>query len=195
MNCINNIIIKADEAYNNTVKFGDIEVVVNSTIESAEHVNRIVEVISAPKDTILKSGDKVVIHHNVLKLRNGVGGMLVQSDYLIKDNLYFVPFDLVYAYKRGEEDWRAITPHVFIKPIDFEFDENESSLTLNKKEYSYKGKVKNRGIVKYLNEELEEYGVKVGDEIYFTDDSEYEFKINDEVLYLMRNVDVLAVIH
>ena len=41
------------------------------------------------------------------------------------------------------------------------------------------------GIIKYINKELEELGLQVGDEIAYQPDSEYEFIIDDEVLYRM----------
>ena len=41
------------------------------------------------------------------------------------------------------------------------------------------------GVVKYNNEELKKLGVKVGDEVSFTPESEYEFYVEDEKLYRM----------
>ena len=41
------------------------------------------------------------------------------------------------------------------------------------------------GIVKYNNQELKNLGVRVGDEVSFTPESEYEFYVEDEKLYRM----------
>ena len=191
MKCINNIIIESEEAYKNSIELSNgSELVINSTIESVEHINRIGTVVSAPKSTILKKGDEVIVHHNIMRLRNGTDHKVVQSDYYIKNNLYFVPFTEVYAYKR-KGDWIVLDPYVFVKPIKFEFQE-ESKFVLNIKEYSYKGNKKNKGIIKYINKQLKELGVKQGDEVVFSKDSEYEFKIDDEVYYLMNTNDILA---
>ena len=50
-----------------------------------------------------------------------------------------------------------------------------------------------RGIVKYINDELIEKGVKVGDEVLYEPNSEYEFVVDDEKLYRMftRNITVV----
>ena len=50
-----------------------------------------------------------------------------------------------------------------------------------------------RGIVKYINNELIEKGVKVGDEVLYEPNSEYEFVVDDEKLYRMftRNITVV----
>ena len=41
------------------------------------------------------------------------------------------------------------------------------------------------GFVKKKKEELKKLGVKVGDEVSFTPESEYEFYVEDEKLYRM----------
>jgi len=41
------------------------------------------------------------------------------------------------------------------------------------------------GVIKYNNKQLEELGVKEGDKICFTPDSEYEFYVDNEKLYRM----------
>ena len=50
-----------------------------------------------------------------------------------------------------------------------------------------------RGVVKHPSERLSEMGVKVGDKIVFTKNSEYDMDINGEELLRMRDIDILAV--
>jgi co-chaperonin GroES (HSP10) len=186
---INYIIVEIDEAYKNEID----GIIVNSTIESVAHINRIAKVVEAPSFTILRKGDDVVVHHNMFRLRNGMRGQRVQSDYHIEDNKYFIPFTEVYMYRRGGE-WNAIRPFVFLKPVDFE-EEVSNGFTITKTDSnSHKGKKKLRGIVKYLNDELEAQGVKVGDEVLFSYFSEYEFNIDGETLYKMSTKDILAIL-
>ena len=69
------VIVETDSAYNNEKKITeDISIVVNTTIESVEHINRKGKVIASPSFTILKEGDEVILHHNIFRLRNGVKG-------------------------------------------------------------------------------------------------------------------------
>jgi len=50
------------------------------------------------------------------------------------------------------------------------------------------------GIVKYINQELLDLGVKVGDEISFQPESEYEFTIEGEKLYRMFTNNITMVL-
>ena len=187
---INYIIVEIDEAYKNEID----GIVVNSTIESIAHINRVARVLEAPSFTILKEGDEVVVHHNMFRLRNGIRGKKVQSDYHLKDNIYYIPLTQVFMYKRDGGDWQAIRPYVFVKPVEFEDRvENGVTITANDKN-SYKGRKRLRGIIKFPNDELLAQGVKVGDEIVFSYYSEYEFNINGETLYKMSTKDILAVL-
>ena len=190
MKTINYIIVEIDEAYKNEVD----GIIVNSTIESVAHINRIAKVVEAPSFTILKKGDEVIVHHNMFRMRNGMKGKKVKSDYYIEDNKYFIPLTLVFGYRRDGGDWQAIRPFVFVKPIEFE-ETNAGGFTITRAESnSHNGKKKLRGTVKFPNDELLAQGVKVGDEVLFSDYSEYEFLIEGEILYKMSTNDILAVI-
>ena len=63
MNALYDFIVKpVGEKYNNTIKVGDKDLVVNTKIENWKFVNRIAEVIQTPLelDTGVKVGDKVI---------------------------------------------------------------------------------------------------------------------------------------
>ena len=195
MNTINYVIVKTANEYNNTKKITeDITLIINSTIEAVDRINRVVEIVSAPKFTVLQEGDEIVIHHNILRNRNGQQGGQVGSDYYIKDDLYFIPLTEIFAYKRDGK-WNALDPFVFVKPIKYKtYEKGSSLLVVSMKESSHKGYVKRRGVMCFPNKELQSYGVKEGDVITFSADSEYEFEIEGEIYYKMMTKDVLAVI-
>lgn len=48
------------------------------------------------------------------------------------------------------------------------------------------------GYVRHLNKELKELGVKKGDEVVFSENSEYDMDIMGKKLMRMRNFDILA---
>ena len=68
-----------------------------------------------------------------------------------------------------------LVKNCFIKPLD-------AQDTFIKKGVKYEPL---KGIVKYINKELEVYGVQEGDEVSFQPESEYEFRVDDEILYRM----------
>ena len=187
MESLNYIIVELVEpAYNNEVKVGTGQsVIVNSSIEDVSFISREATVISAPPFTILKPGDKVITHHNIFRHRYSNRGNLIDSNYLLKDNTYYIPLTEIFMYKRSEE-WEALDPYCFIKPIE-EVEEGEF---INSLEDSYKGKVCNVGTVKYINKSLKEQGINPGDKILFSDYSEYEFTIDGELLYKMSTRDI-----
>lgn len=188
MSTLNYLIVELDEAYNNEVEvLEDQSLIVNSTIESVAHISRTAKVIEAPDFVILQQGDEVVVHHNIFRLRNNTKGNLTQSNYHLEGNKYFVPLTEVFMYKR-DSDWICLEPYVFIKPIELR---EEESLLLGVKD-EYKGREHQKGIIAFNNKQLLDQGVKVGDEIVFSRNSEYEFTIDGELYYKMRTKDILA---
>lgn len=167
--------------YNNTKQIGEVELIINTSIEEAEDVNRNGIVIALPLDYKgdIKVGDEVIIHHNIFRITYNDKGIARQSDFHIKDNLFFVDADLVYLIVRNGKKI-AIDDHVFIKPIkevDNWFGEIEKERV---------------GIVKFANEKLISQGITEGDEIGFYKDCEYPFEIDNEKLYLMKNHRILV---
>jgi co-chaperonin GroES (HSP10) len=193
MKSVNYFIVEIDKAYENEVELstGD-SLIINSTIESVEHINRVATIVAAPSFTVLKAGDKVVVHHNIFRLRNDVKGNIAQSNFHIEGNTYFVPLTEVFMVKSfGDSDWRAMNPYCFVKPID---KEEELGFSLSISEGSYKGKQEGVGIMCYPNEDLTAQGVKMGDEVKFTANSEYEFNIDGVLYYKMSTRDITAVL-
>jgi co-chaperonin GroES (HSP10) len=194
MKALDYIIIESDQQYNNEalLKNGT-SLVINTKTESVSNINRVGKVVSVPSGLTIKEGDLLLFHHNILRKVNDHRGEVMQSNFIIKDNLFFVPLDMVFMYKRGDDDWKALTPFCFIKPIKEKVPETKSKLIIP--EYmsvGFKGRRENRGIVKYGNSVLTDWGVKEGDEIIFKDYREYEFDIDGEILYKMASKDVLA---
>jgi len=185
------VIVEVDESYINEVEVaGGLKLTVNTTIESIEHINRKARIISAPAFTPLKEGDYIIMHHNICRLRNGVKGELIRSNYHLKENQYFVPLTEIFMYKRPDEYWEALAPFVFVKPIVHEGI--KSSLHIIDSTAAHNGMVRNIGYIKYGNKLLDDYGFVKGDKILFSNDSEYEFCIEGELLYKMSFKDILG---
>lgn len=183
MKAIHYLIIEVDSAYENEEQ----NIIVNSTIENVDFVNRIARVISSPKGTILEKGDEVIVHHNILRLRNNVKGGVQASNYFLEGNKYFVPLTEVFMYRRGG-DWIPIEPYVFVKPIEVN---TNKGFDLSLSESSHKGMIKRKGILSHPNRVLLEQGAKKGDIVRFSEYSEYEFNIEGVVYYKMSHNDIL----
>jgi len=184
----NFVIVEADENYNNSV--GDI--IINTSVENVENINRVVKVIVAPEYTKLQKGDLVLVHHNILRIQNDISGIERKSMFHIEGNKYWVPLTEVLMYKSSDdsEGWMSIDPFVFIKAVKVE-DFKVGNYLINGATDSYKGKEKLNGTVSFTNEELKHKGVYKGDRVYFTEYSQHEFKIGGDIHYKMKTNDIL----
>lgn len=192
MNAVNYLIVELEEAYNNEdiVSTGD-SVIVNSTIEKVEHVNRIATVKSAPSFIILQEGDQVIVHHNIFRLRNDIKGNVAESNYHIEDNIYYVPLTEIFMFKRGDMDWQPILPFCFVEPIE---KEEVEGFDLSASESTFKGRLKQKGIITFPNDDLIAQGIKKGDTVMFSKFSEYEFMIDGKIYYKMKTNDIFGVV-
>ena len=148
-----------------------------SSIEDAKFVSRIAIVTSVPlfyKGEI-EAGDIVVIHHNIFREFYNHNGKVANSPNYINyegRDLFLVNPDLIYLYSKGEK-WEANEDYCFIRPIK-EIDKWSKTERL----------VELKGEVVYSNT------VEVGKIIGFTPHSEYEFEIDEETLYRMKDSDI-----
>lgn len=182
---VNCVIVEIDDLYNNT----EDKIIINDSIENVENINREAKVISAPSFTILKSGDKIIAHHNIFRKKYNTDGHQINSNFWIEDNKYFVPLTEIFMYNRDSE-WKAISPFCFIKPIKM----NQSDLGFNLSDNTYKGNIKNIGIVEYSNPDLEQINIIKGTKVLFSKNSEYEFKIDNQIYYKMITKDILGIV-
>ena len=161
------VITPKGERYNNTKKFGDKELVVNTDIYNHEHVNREAIVISIPTvgGTDIKPGDTVITHFNVFRRWNDVRGRERNSRSYFNENTYIINFDQIFLYKRNK-NWQAPKGYCFVQPIkktdQFDMDLERPLV----------------GIVKYSDGT-----VNIGDLIGYKPKTQCEFIIDGVKLY------------
>ena len=178
MNSLYDYIIEPiGERYNNEIKVDKKSLILNTKIESFKIVNKVAKVISIPKayNLPIKVGDVVYVHHNVFRKFYNMKGKQQNSRSYFKDNLYFCSPDQIYLYNNGSN--KAFLDRCFIKPL--------SSNKLGQKV------VNNLGILKYGNDQLISLGINEGDLVSFPDLRQWEFVIDEELLYCMKSKDIL----
>lgn len=173
MRSIFTFIIEPKEGrYNNKKKVNNKELILNSVIANHEYISRNAIVLETPSaiKTNIKAGDEVIVHHNIFRRYHDVHGNEVDSSNYIEGNKFFCTPDQVFLYKRNR-DWQAPSGYCFVKPIKSidEFDTNTERPLI--------------GVLKYADKELENNGIKAGDLVGFTPDSEYEFTVEGERMY------------
>jgi len=156
--------------YKNTKRISDKELILNTGISNHQYVNREAKVLNTPilVKTDIKTGDTIVVHHNVFRRWYNQHGIEKNSKSYINKNIYAVKEDQIFAYKRNNK-WCALKGYCFVKPIKsydkFSIDKEQSLV----------------GIMRYCDDNLK--NIKAGDLIGFTPNSKYEFIIDGERLY------------
>ena len=162
--------------YNNTKEIGGLEFITSTSEEEVAASNREAEVIAVPLNYKgeIEPGDTLLVHHNVFKFYNDMKGRRQSGRSFFKEDLFFIEDEQFYMYKKNNK-WNAHGRNCFVKPLPVK----ESFL---KKRGKYEPLM---GTVKYINKELAVFGVEEGDEVSFQPESEYEFRVDGEVLYRM----------
>ena len=168
MKSVYNFVVKPiGKRYNNVKKVGDKELIINTEIFNHQYVNRQATVISKPiiGDTDIDVGSDVVLHHNVFRRWHNVKGIEKNSKSYFNEDTYIVQPDQIFLYKKFWQ-WHSPKGFCWVKPIK------------NKDKYANSETQENIGIIKYTDGSF-----KVNDLVGFTPISNYEFVIDNELLY------------
>ena len=168
MKSVYNFVVKPiGKRYNNVKKVGDKELIVNTEIFNHQYVNRQATVISKPiiGDTDIDIGSDVILHHNVFRRWHNVKGIEKNSKSYFNEDTYIVQPDQIFLYKKFWQ-WHSPKGFCWVKPI------------INKDKYANSETQENIGIVKYTDGSF-----KTKDLVGFTPISNYEFVIDNELLY------------
>jgi hypothetical protein len=168
MRSVYNFVVKPiGKRYNNVKKVEDKELIVNTEIFNHQYVNRQATVISKPiiGDTDIDIGSDVILHHNVFRRWHNVKGIEKNSKSYFNEDTYIVQPDQIFLYKKFWQ-WHSPKGFCWVKPIK------------NKDKYANSETQENIGIIKYTDGSF-----KVNDLVGFTPISNYEFVIDNELLY------------
>ena len=175
-----------NKRYDNTKYLGEVELVTSVSEEDHMSSNRLAIVKELPLDYKgdVKPGDTLLVHHNVFKFYNDMKGKRKSGKSYFKEDLFFIDEDQFFMYKNNDT-WKAHGKYCFVKPIL-----TEDSVILKNTKYEPL-----QGIVKYNNEQLRKLGVKKGDKVIFTPNSEYEFEVYGELLYRMVAIKITTILN
>jgi hypothetical protein len=165
-----------ERRYDNTKIMGDVEVVTSTSEENHPAANRFAVVKEVPLeyDGPIKTGDILLVHHNVFKFYNDISGKRRSGKSHLWEELFLIDNDQFFMYKQNDK-WHPHNRYCFVKPVPPE----DSSIFRPTSEEPL------MGIMKYPNEYLLKEGVVEGTKVSFTPDSEYEFIVDGEKLYRM----------
>lgn len=173
------IVSPINARYNNEVKVGNKDLIINTEIFNHQFINREAKVICTPiaVPTPVEAGDTVLIHHNVFRRWHDVRGIEKNSASYISEDKYSCAPDQVYAYKRNDT-WQALPGYCFVKPIK------------NKDKFAASSENELVGFLLYDNRQLNELGVKAGDLVGISKFSQFEFIIDGHRVYRAKTNDI-----
>ena len=162
--------------YDNTKDIGVTDFIVSTSEEDHKFSNRYADVIELPigYSGPISIGDTLLVHHNAFKYYNDMRGRQKSGKSFFKDDLFFIDTDQFFMYKKGSA-WNAYDKYCFVRPI------SATEYYIEK----FCAEEPLMGQMVYPNEYLLGKGIKEGDYICFSPDSEYEFTIEGEKLYRM----------
>jgi len=160
--------------YSNTTNIGGMDFITSTSEENHHASNREAIVVETPinYNGPIKIGDTLLVHHNVFKFYNDIKGRRKSGKSFLKDDLFLVDNDQFYLYKQNNK-WHSHDRYCFVKPID----KLDSFI-----EKSFKNEPL-MGEVVYPNTYLKSNNIKKGDRVCYTPDSEYEFKVDGEIMF------------
>ena len=163
--------------YDNTKSYGDKELIISVSEEDHTVANRFAKVINLPIGYTgdISIGDTVLVHHNVFKYYNDIYGRQKSGRSWLKDDLFLVDEFQFFLYKKNNE-WKAYDKYCFVKPIA-----KKQSYIIG----SGVNKEPLQGELVYINNQLKDLGLSVGDTVCFEPHSEYSFNIDGQDLYRM----------
>ena len=172
-----------NKRYSNSKTFDGHELILSSSKEDHTTTNRQAVVLAVPMyyNGPIEPGDVVIVHHNVFRLYYDMKGREKSSWSFLRDNTFLVSTDELFMYRKPNQDWKAPSPYCFVQPVK---EDNSELLTTDVNKELH-------GVLVYKND-AQNY-LSEGDEIIFTPDSEYEFKIDDRILYRMRTQNICLV--
>tara|TARA_B100000768_G_scaffold92412_1_gene86396 strand:- start:18706 stop:19281 length:576 start_codon:yes stop_codon:yes gene_type:complete len=169
--------------YDNVKTIEGLEIILDTSEESASFSNREAVVLSTPINYIgpITKGDTLLVHHNVFKYYNDMYGRRQSGKSFFKDNKFFIDETQYYMYKNNSK-WYAVEPFCFVAPLP-------ATETYIYKPFSDEPLM---GVMEYTCDSIEKHGIKKGDIVTFMPDSEYEFKFNEQKLYRIRSKNIIA---
>ncbi len=190
MRPLSNFVVYVPKKVNETKKIGDVEIYIETKFNEFEHRVMEGEVVGIPEKykTQVAVGDTLYFHHHVvitpqvLDEKNDLyqvnyspdGGHATQS-YIVK--------------KKDTDEIIALDDWVFLDPIKPEPKLKSDILEL----VSFEEEVNYKGKIMYASDKIKDLGLKIGDVVWFTKNSDYEMQIDDKKLWrvLIQNLTIV----
>lgn len=175
--------LSTEKPVNDTFKIGDQELYLDTTYEPEWHVNQEAYVHEVPlipefpKHKIEK-GEKAIVHHNIPTFDQR------QVTYADGKNIFWAHQTEIFCTISEDGEIKMQEPWILVKPKN---KPKSSSVIITLDE---EGEWERHGELVHLNDSSYEMGMKEGDHIYYSKNSDYRIEVEGETYFRMRNDDV-----
>lgn len=184
---VRDFLIQEKDTFKSEHKTKNGSILLSSVMEDAFQQKKSSKVIAKPivdSGHDIEVGDEIFFKHTVLRHSWLEADKKTYSQFMvdINEDIYRVPVDMVWAYKKGD-DFFVTDDWVVVKPKVEEDEVRPSGIIMP----GFGKEVPQFGEITHIGKKLEEAGYKVGDSIVWDKNSEYEVDINNEKRYRMRH--------
>ena len=180
--------VKVEKTTEDTVDINGTELIIDTSYDPMKLARQHGVVVETPTafskgvKLDVKEGDTVYCHHFLVEKENEV-------KFYEQDLVYKIHWSDVYCRERNGKLKMLHYWNFVEQKMENEEDFKTESGLITK---PYMEEIKLHGYIRHMNDWMKKQGIKEGNEVVFSENSEYDMNIMGKKLMRMRNFDILA---
>lgn len=190
MRMLENFLVRLPKRFKDTIKVNGQELYLDPKFDEFQHRVMQGEVVSVPMryEKVAEPGDTLYFHHHVV-MDKGQGLRYNDEEIFIVRYHPDTPYASQAFAVKDEDGIRVLSQWVLLEPIAEDNQLKSDTIQI----ITFEEEENKRGKIAFINETLEEAGLRVGDTVGFSKNSDYEIEIEGKKYWRMRFDDLLYV--
>ena len=190
MRMLENFLVRLPKRFKDTIKVNGQELYLDPKFDEFQHRVMQGEVVSVPMryEKVAEPGDTLYFHHHVV-MDKGQGLRYNDEEIFIVRYHPDTPYASQAFAVKDEGGIRVLSQWVLLEPIAEDNQLKSDTIQI----ITFEEEENKRGKIAFINETLEEAGLRVGDTVGFSKNSDYEIEIEGKKYWRMRFDDLLYV--
>lgn len=187
---LENFLVRLPKRFKDTIKVNGQELYLDPKFDEFQHRVMQGEVVSVPMryEKVAEPGDTLYFHHHVV-MDKGQGLRYNDEEIFIVRYHPDTPYASQAFAVKDEGGIRVLSQWVLLEPIAEDNQLKSDTIQI----ITFEEEENKRGKIAFINETLEEAGLRVGDTVGFSKNSDYEIEIEGKKYWRMRFDDLLYV--
>ena len=187
---LENFLVRLPKRFKDTIKVNGQELYLDPKFDEFQHRVMQGEVVSVPMryEKVAEPGDTLYFHHHVV-MDKGQGLRYNDEEIFIVRYHPDTPYASQAFAVKDEDGIRVLSQWVLLEPIAEDNQLKSDTIQI----ITFEEEENKRGKIAFINETLEEAGLRVGDTVGFSKNSDYEIEIEGKKYWRMRFDDLLYV--